>query len=54
MSQSLKKSRVTEEIEYKIRKAFIKLFKILNDKKLTLYKTFKAYDQNKKGRLEMR
>lgn len=51
---SIRKSRITEELEYKIRKSFIKLFKILNDKKLTLYKTFKAYDEGKKGRLELK
>ncbi len=39
-----KKPRITEDLEYKIRKSFIKLYKILNDKKLTLYKTFKSYD----------
>lgn len=32
----------------------MKLFKILNDKKLTLYKTFKAYDEGKKGRLSLK
>jgi hypothetical protein len=34
-----------------VRKAFVKLFKILNDKRLTLYRTFKAYDEGKKGHL---
>lgn len=46
-SSNLKSSRIAEDLEYKVRKSFIKLYKILNDKKLTLYKTFKAYDERK-------
>jgi Ca2+-binding EF-hand superfamily protein len=32
----------------------VKLFKLLNAKKLTLYKTFRAYDEGRKGRLELK
>lgn len=34
-----------------MKKCFVKLFKILSSKKLTLYKTFSAYDTDKSGEL---
>lgn len=34
-----------------MKKCFVKLYKILSTKKLTLYKTFCAYDTNKSGEL---
>ncbi len=44
-------NRMSSELEIKVKKCFIKLYKILSSKKLTLYKTFNAYDADKSGRL---
>lgn len=38
-------------LEIKVKKCFVKLYKILSSKKLTLYKTFSAYDTDKSGEL---
>lgn len=43
--------RMSNELEFKVKKCFIKLYKILSSKKLTLYKTFSAYDTDKSGEL---
>jgi hypothetical protein len=40
---------MSNELENKVKKCFVKLYKILSTKKLTLYKTFCAYDTNKSG-----
>lgn len=37
------------ELEYKAKRCFVKLFKILSAKKLTLFKTYSAYDTDKSG-----
>lgn len=42
---------MSSELEIKVKKCFIKLYKILTLKKLTLYKTFLAYDSDKSGEL---
>jgi hypothetical protein len=44
-------TKMSSELEIKVKKCFIKLFKILYSKKLTLYKTFNAYDTDKSGEL---
>ena len=41
--------RMSNELEYKVKKCFIKLYKILSSKKLTLFKTYSAYDTDKSG-----
>lgn len=43
--------KINGELEVKVKKCFIKLYKILTSKKLTLYKTFSAYDTDKSGEL---
>ena len=42
---------MSSELELKVKKCFIKLFKILYSKKLTLFKTFNAYDTDRSGEL---
>jgi len=42
---------MSSDLEIKVKKCFIKLYKILSSKKLTLYKTFNAYDADKSGEL---
>jgi Ca2+-binding EF-hand superfamily protein len=49
--ESFDARRIPTELEYKVKKCFVKLFKILSSKKLTLYKTFSAYDTDKSGEL---
>lgn len=49
--ESFDARQIPNELEYKVKKCFIKLFKILSSKKLTLYKTFSAYDTDKSGEL---
>lgn len=49
--ESFDSHKIPSELEYKVKKCFIKLFKILSSKKLTLYKTFSAYDTDKSGEL---
>lgn len=44
-------SLMSSELEIKVKKCFVKLYKILSSKKLTLYKTFSAYDTDKSGEL---
>lgn len=41
--------RMSNELEYKVKKCFIKLYKIISSKKLTLFKTYSAYDTDKSG-----
>ena len=40
-----------EEFEKKVRHCFNKLYQIISNKGLTLYKTFNAYDMDKSGEL---
>jgi hypothetical protein len=40
---------MNNELELKVKKCFAKLYKILTLKKLTLYKTFLAYDSDRSG-----
>ena len=42
-----------EEFEKKVRHCFNKLYQIISNKGLTLYKTFNAYDMDKSGELEI-
>jgi Ca2+-binding EF-hand superfamily protein len=42
---------MSSDLEIKVKKCFIKLYRILSSKKLTLYKTFSAYDTDKSGEL---
>ena len=42
---------MSTDLEIRVKKCFVKLYKILTSKKLTLYKTFSAYDQDKSGEL---
>ncbi len=42
---------MTNELELKVNKCFTKLYQILRLKKLTLYKTFLAYDSDRSGEL---
>ena len=44
-------STMSSELEIKVKRCFVKLYKILSSKKLTLYKTFSAYDTDKSGEL---
>ena len=44
-------NNMSTELEIKVKKCFVKLYKILSSKKLTLYKTFSAYDTDKSGEL---
>lgn len=44
-------NKMSSELEIKVKKCFVKLYKILSSKKLTLYKTFSAYDTDKSGEL---
>jgi Ca2+-binding EF-hand superfamily protein len=46
--------RLSEDLSLKIRRCFIKLNKILNDRRLTLYKMFNAYDPKRKGFLGLK
>ena len=41
--------RMSNELEYKVKKCLIKLYKIISSKKLTLFKTYSAYDTDKSG-----
>ncbi len=45
------KKIMTNELEIKVNKCFTKLYQILRLKKLTLYKTFLAYDSDRSGQL---
>jgi hypothetical protein len=49
--ESFDARKIPSELEFKVKKCFVKLFKILSSKKLTLYKTFSAYDTDKSGEL---
>ena len=49
IEQSFSMTKMSNELEFKVKKCFIKLYKILSSKKLTLYKTFAAYDTDKSG-----
>jgi hypothetical protein len=49
--ESFEDRKMSSELEYKVKKCFMKLYKILSTKKLTLYKTFSAYDADKSGEL---
>ena len=42
---------MSSHLEIKVKKSFVKLYRILSSKKLTLYKTFSAYDTDKSGEL---
>jgi len=44
-------SKMSSDLEIKVKKCFVKLYRILSSKKLTLYKTFSAYDTDKSGEL---
>ena len=39
------------DLEFKVRKSFLKLNKILTTKKLTLFATYNAYDTDRNGQL---
>jgi len=39
------------ELEVKVKKCFVKLYNILTIKKISLYRTFVAYDADKSGQL---
>ena len=47
----LRETEITENFLKRIQHSFIKLNKILENKKLTLYQTFVAYDADKNGEL---
>jgi hypothetical protein len=47
------KKWISSELELKARKCFAKLFHILTMKKLTLYRTFVAYDPKRNGSLSI-
>lgn len=49
--ESFDSKKMTNDLELKVKKCFIKLYKILTLKKLTLYKTFLAYDTDRSGEL---
>lgn len=51
LDESFDVKKIPTELEFKVKKCFVKLFKILSSKKLTLYKTFSAYDTDKSGEL---
>lgn len=51
LEESFDAKKIPSELEFKVKKCFVKLFKILSSKKLTLYKTFSAYDTDKSGEL---
>ena len=42
---------MNNELELKVKKCFVKLYRILTLKKLTLYRTFLAYDADRSGEL---
>jgi Ca2+-binding EF-hand superfamily protein len=44
---------LSSELELRVKKCFIKLYKIISNKKITLFKTFQAYDFEKKGDLTL-
>ena len=44
---------MSSELEAKVKKSFIKLNKILNAKKLSLYATYNAYDTDRNGKLTL-
>lgn len=51
LEENFSVSQMSSELEIKVKKCFVKLYKILSSKKLTLYKTFSAYDTDKSGEL---
>lgn len=46
-------AKLSSELEKKAKKCFLKLFKIITTKNLTLFKTFSAYDTDKSGELNL-
>ena len=51
LDELLDHNPLSKELEDKARNTFMKLYRILTVKKLTLYKVFTAYDTNKSGEL---
>ena len=47
------RDKLDEEFEKKVRHCFVKLYQIITNKGLTLYKTFNAYDMDKTGVLSL-
>ena len=49
LDELLDPNPLSKELEDKARNTFMKLYRILTVKKLTLYKVFTAYDTNRSG-----
>ncbi len=49
--EDFKKKSLSSELEIKAKKCFVKLYNILSIKKISLYRTFVAYDADKSGQL---
>lgn len=51
--EDFKKKSLGSDLEIKAKKCFVKLYNILTIKKISLYRTFVAYDADKSGQLAL-
>lgn len=49
--QDFKKKALSSDLQIKAKKCFVKLYNILTIKRISLYRTFVAYDADKSGQL---
>lgn len=49
--ECLENKKMSSDLESRVKKCFEKLYRILKSKRITLYRTFQAYDQERRGLL---